>query len=597
MARSWIRFLGLAALLVATLGFSAGPVSATTTSPGEVMPNAWGAMDCNGHSPVYHSIKLFGSLCADPVTVTADGERYRFYDNGHYVGHDEPSVKFISTAPGSGSHMTYLMKLAVDPKAKPTVTSPKVSKFAELSPAPWFGLPICDPKSFPQNPCTPASDTNDPNVAGSAFMELQFYAPGFEPFIDGPSCDATRYCAALNIDSLSCDLTGFCNGNCIEPINFAYLQTDGVPAGPPSPQLINTESFFPNRHTLYMNQGDVLRVTLQDTPQGFKTTIDDLTTGKTGFMVASAANGFMNTNEHTCGGTPFTFHPEYSTARQQNQVPWAALEGGVLMQNELGHFEPCSSVTNSFPSSADFGGGHTFSDPKTFQTCVGGFEHAGATGEGPCNVNTGVCTNPTTEGNVACPSNNFTSGFNCEYSDASCMPAGARSITVDGKHETVRWPIAGCLTNVFQNGDLDFDGSSYKADWPDGTANHPSTFQFAGPFDGDHQTYPNIQFETDVAASENMCDLATGTGCIAQPVGAAFYPFWTVGSGPQLGSEGSNCNWNFGNVIAGHTTQSFGGPAQYGSPNLDRFPGTVISKVMPNPQLGENCGEGDNNIR
>ena len=47
-------------------------------------------------------------------------------------------------------------------------------------------MPICDPKSYPQNPCTPDSDTNsglisDPNAAGSAFMELQFYPPGFTP--------------------------------------------------------------------------------------------------------------------------------------------------------------------------------------------------------------------------------------------------------------------------------------------------------------------------------------------------------------------------------------------------------------------------------
>ena len=51
----------------------------------------------------------------------------------------------------------------------------------------------------------------------------------------------------------------------------------------------------------------------------------------------------MNTNYKTCAGTPFNFHPEYNTARQQNQVPWAALEGGVLMEQEIGHFEPCSS--------------------------------------------------------------------------------------------------------------------------------------------------------------------------------------------------------------------------------------------------------------
>ena len=66
-------------------------------------------------------------------------------------------------------------------------------------------------------------------------------------------------------------------------------------------------------------------------------------------MTASAANGFMNTNIADCSGTPFTFHAEYSTAKQPNQVPWAALEGGVLMQQEIGHSEVCNSVTNQDP--------------------------------------------------------------------------------------------------------------------------------------------------------------------------------------------------------------------------------------------------------
>jgi hypothetical protein len=97
----------------------------------------------------------------------------------------------------------------VDPKGKPTVSpnGPTVSEYAELSPVPWFGLPLCDPKSYPQNPCTPDSESNggainDPNAVGSAFLEVQLYPPGYQPFADSPSCDATRWCAALTIDSL-----------------------------------------------------------------------------------------------------------------------------------------------------------------------------------------------------------------------------------------------------------------------------------------------------------------------------------------------------------------------------------------------------------
>src|SRR5207253_3127671 len=111
-----------------------------------------------------------------------------------------------------------------------------------------------------------------------------------------------------------------------------------------------------------------------------------------------------------CKGKPFNFHPEYSTASQQNQVPWAALEGGVLMQQEIGHFESCSGVAHPL--------GLLPYDPQTYWTCMGGRE-PGGTGEGPCDFSTGTCTNPTTEGGGSCPSG----AFNCEFSDALCAPA------------------------------------------------------------------------------------------------------------------------------------------------------------------------------
>jgi hypothetical protein len=581
---------GGAATAIAFSFSPTGTVVSAVAASGSVMPNSISMVDCNGHSPLYQSVRadMVGG-CTDPLSMY-DGQPTRFRDNGHYVGHDEPSVKFISNAAGSASSMTWLMQLAVDPKAAPTANGPRVSHYAQLSPAPWFGLPLCDPKSYPQNPCTPDSDTNhgeinDPAAAGSAFMELQFYAPGFTPFIDSVSCDPTKWCAALTIDSLECTF-GFatCNNNCIEPINFAFLQMNGVPAGPPSPQRADVSSFFGNAQTLKMNQGDVLQVTERDTKQGFLTRIDDLSTGRSGLMVASAANGFMNTNIANCSGTPFTFHPEYSSAAQQNQVPWAALEGGVLMQQELGHFETCSSVSSPFPVSQSFADGQTFSDPKVSQVCQGGFEGAKAAGEGPCSLATGVCVNPTTQ-TGACPTDNAGSGANCEFSDASCMPSGTRTIVVNGVKRTARWPVAGCQTNVFQNGDLDFDGNSYRADWPDGTAGHPTSFRYLGPFTPNSGSYPTIQYETDIAASEITCDVATGAGCTAPPAAAAFYPFWSIARSNGL------CIWNFGNDVRGATIEDFGKTAQYGTPDVARFGGTLVSSQFPNPQFSGSCAQ------
>ncbi len=79
--------------------------------------------------------------------------------------------------------MTYFMRLPHDPKKKAT-NDGKVVDYAELSPALWFGLPICDPQVVPAEPVHAGQRHQHgldhcPTDAGSAFMELQFYAPGF----------------------------------------------------------------------------------------------------------------------------------------------------------------------------------------------------------------------------------------------------------------------------------------------------------------------------------------------------------------------------------------------------------------------------------
>ncbi len=182
-------------------------------------------------------------------------------------------------------------------------------------------------------------------------MEMQLYPPGMPPFADSISCDDTHWCAALTIDSLECTL-GFaeCNTGCEEPVNFAWIQRNGVPTGPPSPQQSNLATQTPNTQTLMMNPGDQITVHMWDAaaPGGghaFKVEIKDLTTGQVGYMQASAHNGFANTSMADCSGTPFNFQPEYSTASQSNIVPWAALQTNVSTQFEIGHFEACTSVT------------------------------------------------------------------------------------------------------------------------------------------------------------------------------------------------------------------------------------------------------------
>ena len=219
-----------------------------------------GNLDCNGYSPVQRPVKPGGIICAE--VHGAKGGDGQLEDNGHYIGHDEPTVQFYSNQPGSSTNVTYVQTLPRDPRKLPTVHGPlkDTTHFFELMPALWYSMALCDPNSFPLLPCKPDSDTNSPHGSfpggGSAFLELQFYPPGFAPFVDGISCDNTHWCAALTIDSLECTTGGSCNNNCTEPINFAFVQTNGVPAGPPSPQDANLRTVTPNRSSLRMNPGD-----------------------------------------------------------------------------------------------------------------------------------------------------------------------------------------------------------------------------------------------------------------------------------------------------------------------------------------------------
>jgi hypothetical protein len=349
--RRRVILISTATLLMMVLsGLSVATASATSTSPTHsaaapasvVNAPRLGELDCNGYSTVQKAIDLTLN-CAQPI-----GPNGIYTDNGWYVGHDEPGMRFISNAPGTGNSQVYKIQLPNNPTGKHGV------QFFEDAAAPWFSMAICDPNSYPQQACTPDSDKNTgtgqlPTDAGSAVLELQFYGPGFPPFYAADSCDSTHWCAALNIDSLECTF-GFasCNPACEEPVNFAFLTLNGTPIGPPSPQKATyatydtTPSLTPlnDPNVLLMNPGDTVQLTMHDTANGLLTKVSDLTTGQSGYMVASAANGFQSTNLVTCAGTPFNFHPEYSSARVQNIAPWTALQLGVMADVDgVGHFE------------------------------------------------------------------------------------------------------------------------------------------------------------------------------------------------------------------------------------------------------------------
>src|SRR6266568_5051244 len=140
-------------------------------------------------------------------------------DSGeNYVGHDEPSLLFYSNTPDSGNSYISRLTLPTDPPQLPKQDGSGGTFNFQLHPAFWFGMAMCDTQSAPEftNTCTPDSDANifdsaDPTAPdyigkhpGTAFMEMQFYPPGWAPFElpGGISCDARQWCGALTIDSL-----------------------------------------------------------------------------------------------------------------------------------------------------------------------------------------------------------------------------------------------------------------------------------------------------------------------------------------------------------------------------------------------------------
>jgi hypothetical protein len=473
-----------------------------------------------------------------------------------YVGHDEPSLLFYSNTPGSGNHMRYNMTVPSDPSASNPLTR---SYHFELNGAMWFGMALCDTQSFPEqvSTCTPDSDTNivDPAVSpkhpGTAFLELQFYPPGWVPWptwavaVGASACDPVKWCAAMNVFSLLEDPVAgtFQNPSCaakigIETFEFAFVTKDGVSQAPANPLDATLTTYTPDSaRDLFMSSGDNLQVSIHDTANGVQAQINDVTSGESGSMTASPANGFAQfkyaPTGKSCKAIPYAFHPMYSTSSEQTRVIWAAHSYNVGFSSEIGHFEFCNGA--AVPATP-----------------------FGVDGSG----------NP-----IACPSGN-TEGVTTDQEPTEGPPPTGDDDFCFPASEALRIKVQGCTeTNT------GFDGISYQPVWPDGNTNlHPTSLLFNSPRFGSNydQAYSRTAFEADLPRIEsNTCNRTTGAGCTLIPTTddgapAAFYPFFSTTSikddaanGPDNEAE-RTCNWQFGGSIPGSTNE-FGQNTQYGS--------------------------------
>ena len=514
------------------------------------------AHDCSG---------IAGYLCTEVLDSIGYG--------GGYTGHDEPSVLFYSNVAGSGNSGVYVIRLPKEPPVLPTQDGKGGTFNFQLHPAFFVGMAMCDDQSAPNPGGSPVSpnvhciadsdenifDGDDPGNShyigrhpGTAFMEMQFYPPGITA-----SGDPHRWASALNIDSLSINENTGVNNNAaclaaagLEPVNFAFITKSGVPLAPPSPLLATNATFTPTGDTLFYNPGDLLRVTLHDTRHGLKITIDDLTSGESGSMTASAANGFGQVLFDPAGkdcdtathNIPADYHPAYSTSSEHTRVPWAAHSYNIAFSDEIGHFEYCNAVD----------------------------AHGVCTEDGVGDRDDG--TPPGIEDDVGCVDANT---------------AGAAGFIA----------IGGCTGT-----DVDFDGVPYQLTWPGTLKNpaqdarvHPLPIRFTSPVfmdeHGRERNYSRIAFEADLPRIEtntnplcqrhleNPADAHPGQGCVNPPANSQFYPFFSTfveGRGDRDDDHGGDhgggrgddgrCFWQLGGAHIPGTRDLFGGSsaAEYG---------------------------------
>jgi hypothetical protein len=496
---------------------------------------AGGGNSPSAHVNVSQKMHINCSYSAGMCTDIADSARVF----GWYVGQDEPGMLFYSNHPGSGNHARFNLTLPKDPSPRHP-TAPGKSYAFELYATTWIGMVLCDTQADPEQvkTCPPDTDRNilDPAVSpkhvGEAYLELQFYPPGWVQWpawakADGTSsCDPTRWCAAMNIDSLQYNpVTNQTNNpTCLSKVgelavNFAFITKSGVPQASPNPLASTLSTFTPSAKDLFMNSGDNLNVSLKDSKKGLNVMINDLTSGQNGSMTASSANGFAqlkwDPRAKSCTSIPYDFHPMYSTSSPQTRDTWAIGSYNVAMVSEVGHFQTCQG-------------------PERIQTTEFGIDSEG---------------NP-----VTCPSGDTVETARGpvpgESDDLYCFPSNRAST----------YKVPGC-----SNQNSAFDGASYQNLWPDGnTRDRPTPFQFSSPTTGRNysQQYQKVAFEADLPQEETGCNMSTGAGCTRIPqtsegYPAAFYPFYS------MTRSKNGCVWQLGGDTPGEIT-NFGRDAEYG---------------------------------
>ena len=256
--RQWrlllIPAMGIAVICQLSLTGTAGAATADRLDDsqdrrhGRVAPNPASELDCNGRSPKYATVRTIAATCTDPIKIV-NGKRLRFNDNELTSATTSPASSSSRAPPGSGNTMT----LPDEDAGGPAEVSDPIGQRHQLrssSPCALVRPPDVRPELLPAEPVHPG--------------QRHQLRSGQRPTTPGRSwnCSCTRRATprsptgelqpdqvvrGVTIDSLEGSFNFVtCNATCEEPVNFAYLQPNGVPAGPPSPQLSDVSIASPN---------------------------------------------------------------------------------------------------------------------------------------------------------------------------------------------------------------------------------------------------------------------------------------------------------------------------------------------------------------
>ena len=198
LRKTWLAALAVGCAAIATA--SAGTLSASAARSTSATP-------LHATAPETHWCNTDGVTCVEPLQ---NWDEFPFYKKvrsegvnlDEYIGHDEPSVLFNSSTPGSGNDNLYNLTLPKDPPG--AAHAGRERRHRQLPAAPDLLVrdgdvrrpvgapnPTYSGSPYPNTTCTPDSDSNirtgdDPTspdyigkAPGGGYMEMQTYPPGW----------------------------------------------------------------------------------------------------------------------------------------------------------------------------------------------------------------------------------------------------------------------------------------------------------------------------------------------------------------------------------------------------------------------------------